>query len=338
MNLYPYFNWYDYEFRPINTPQDYDRTIYHRLHQDFFQIPYKVISELSIRDLYNYANNIGIDTLVNLILLEEKGDELRKVKNIWVTKYRCIMASMKRFVFLLFETGEYMILRKDDFKEIEHVRYNDSKLLKFGTFTEDLVLIKYCDNFDKEFENVHVSSYKFNHKMFFEIILNQYLASYVDNSCDFEFMKKIMLKRIRYMLDYCHDVPILHSKIDVNIFKFICKDTYEKHKEDLKYDYLLEYVFSKKPEVFKWKTVDNRSKYPNMFAIECPIVGDKERALKSIKKHGKDISKYCRRLLAISDATADIYKFLVFDRSVYTADGRLMMYYCYKGDDKMAEE
>ena len=187
----------------------------------------------------------------------------------------------------------------------------------------------------REINGVHITSYNFTFRLLFEIIFKQNLASYINKPYSFDIINRGMLSKLKMILKNFNNTPIVHSENDAILLYNILDNIYKNLSwEDV---YLLEYVFSKEPKVFSWKTTDNNSKYPNMFVVECPIIGEKDKAIKNIKEQGKNIAKYCRKLLKDSEITSDIYKFLVFDRSIYTRDGRLMMYYCYKGDGKEAE-
>ena len=320
----------------FKSPQDYEITIYNRLRKSFFTKPYKAVSELPYNSLNAYAKDLGVDTIVNFVILENT-TILKHTKNIWVSIDKCVVSDLKRFVFVLFESGDYMILRKEDFKEITDVKFHTSKLFKFGTNPEDLLLLKNSKGFDKEFYGIHVTPTRFNHKIFFEIIFREALQSRIDNPYNFNVLKRFMFKRMNLLYEYLNDVAIWHSSTDSELLYRIINNILKDNERYLKDEYLMEYVFSKQPTIFNWTTTDNKSEYSNMFAIECPIIGDKEKAIANIKNHSKDIARYCRHLLQTSAITTNIYNFLKFDRSVYTNDGRLMMYYCFKNDEIIEE-
>lgn len=314
--------------------------IHCRLKEDFITIKYRKIKGLSTEWLNDYSGYIGVDTLLDFARMEETTNILDNARIIWMPKYLHFMCRYEKFIVLLFGNGDFLMLHTDIFKEITDFQYSTSKLFIFGDDQQDLILLRDKENFNGPIPiyGNRIYKYQFSSSMFFNQLFKFNLASYIDNPYSYKIIYKIMSKNFETLFDKFGIMYIIHSEVDGEfIFNAVGK-TYQKLLPDIKKEFLLSTVFSKRPSVHGWKSTDNTSKYDNMYVVECPIVGDRESALQKIHDNRKDIIKYCKNLLMTSKITSDIYKFLVLDRSVYSADGILLLYYCYKGDDKMVGE
>ena len=95
---------------------DYYFTIRNRIVKNFSAFSFEGLYDIRFDVLNSYAMSLGLDTIQ--LSMRRWDSYLESVKTIWAATSKCVVAKERRFIFLLFENGEYLILNKKDFKEI----------------------------------------------------------------------------------------------------------------------------------------------------------------------------------------------------------------------------